>query len=590
MTSALRIANCSGFYGDRLAAAREMVEGGPVDVLTGDWLAELTMLILAKDRQRDPRGGYARTFVKQLEQVMGNCLERGIKVVANAGGLNPAGCAQAVREVADRLGLAPVVAHVEGDDLLPRLGELRAAGHELRNLDTGAPLGERTVLTANAYLGGWGIAEALRRGADIVVTGRTTDAALVVGPAAWHHGWAHDDWDALAGAVVAGHVIECGTQATGGNYAFFQEVPGLEHPGFPIAEVAADGSSVITKHESHGGLVSTGTVTAQLLYEIAGPRYPNPDVTARFDTVRLSRIGPDRVAIQGVRGEPPPPTSKVCVNLYGGHKAVLSFFLTGLDIDDKADLLLRSLWAALPGGRESFAESEVDLIRSEHTDPGRNETAFAQLRVTLKDPDQTRFGRPLTSAVTELGLASYPGFFGAPAVTQAYGVYWPAAVPSELLTHEVVIGEERHLVPPTLPPGPAAEETAPDSPAPAGAEVDGSGAVVRLPLGRIAGARSGDKGGNANLGVWVRTDEEWAWLEAYLTVDRLRELLPETGGLDVRRHAFPLLRAVNFVITGLLGEGVASSTRMDPQAKSLGEYLRAKVVEVPATIAGRTES
>ncbi|HEX4904252.1 MAG TPA: acyclic terpene utilization AtuA family protein, partial [Acidimicrobiales bacterium] len=281
MTAPLRIANCSGFYGDRVAAAREMVDGGPIDVLTGDWLAELTMLILAKNRQRDASTGFARTFVTQMEQVMGDCLDRGIRVVSNAGGLAPAACAAAVQAVADKLGLSPSIAYVEGDDLLGRLGELRAAGHDLANLDTGEPLGEKQVWTANAYLGGWGIAEALGRGADIVITGRVTDAAVVIGPAAWHHGWARDDWDALAGALVAGHVIECGPQATGGNYSFFQEVPGLERPGFPIAEVAADGSSVITKHPGHGGLVSVGTVTAQLLYEIGGPAYLNPDVTAR---------------------------------------------------------------------------------------------------------------------------------------------------------------------------------------------------------------------------------------------------------------------------------------------------------------------
>ncbi|WP_155342070.1 acyclic terpene utilization AtuA family protein, partial [Acrocarpospora corrugata] len=438
----IRIANCSGFYGDRLAAAREMVEGGPIDVLTGDWLAELTMLILAKDRQRDPTGGYARTFVTQMRQVMGACLARGIKVVANAGGLNPRGCADALRQVAAELGLSPVIAYVAGDDLTPRLEELRPL---LTNMDTGEPLGDRPLLTANAYLGGWGITEALARGADIVVTGRTTDAALAIGPAAWHHGWARDDWDALAGALVAGHVIECGTQATGGNYAFFQEVPGLEHPGFPIAEIAADGSSVITKHTAHGGLVSVGTVTAQLLYEITGPRYLNPDVTARFDTIRLTQTGPDRVAVDGVRGEPPPPTTKVCLNLPGGHKASISFLLTGLDIPEKADLVTRTLKATLP----DYAESEYHLIRSDHPDPDRNETAFAHFRVNLKDPDEKKFGRPLTAAITEMALAGYPGFFGGPITTQSYGIYWPALIPNALVTHEAVIAKTHIPIPPT---------------------------------------------------------------------------------------------------------------------------------------------
>ena len=270
----IRIANCSGFYGDRVAAAREMVDGGPIDVLTGDWLAELTMLILSRTRAKRPGGGYARTFITQMEQVMGSCLDRGIKVVTNAGGLDPAGCAEAVSQVADKLGLAPKIAYVNGDDLLPRLSEIDQAGISLTHFDHNKPVTDlERFVTANAYLGCWGIVEALNQGADIVVTGRVTDAAVVCGPAAWHHQWARNDWDALAGGVIAGHVIECGAQTTGGNYSFFTEVEGMSRVGFPWAEVAADGSSVIGKHDGTGGEVSVGTVTSQLLYEIGGPGY-----------------------------------------------------------------------------------------------------------------------------------------------------------------------------------------------------------------------------------------------------------------------------------------------------------------------------
>ncbi|MDP2292902.1 MAG: acyclic terpene utilization AtuA family protein, partial [Actinomycetota bacterium] len=321
----VRIANCSGFFGDRLSAAKEMVDGGDIDVLTGDWLAELTMLILHKQRLRNPEAGYASTFLLQMEQVLATCVERGIKVVTNAGGLNPAGCAEKVRQIAAKLDLDVKVAHVEGDDLMPRIAELRP---QLNHLDTGAPLTGDPV-SANAYLGGWGIAAALRAGADVVVCGRVTDAALVVGPAAWWHGWSPDDWDALAGAVVAGHVIECGTQATGGNYSWFEEIPDPTLPlGFPIAEVEADGSSIITKHPGTGGVVSVGTVTAQLLYEIGSPAYANPDVVTLFDTIQLAQVGDDRVRISGVRGTPAPPTAKVCINLEGGYRNRMSFVLT----------------------------------------------------------------------------------------------------------------------------------------------------------------------------------------------------------------------------------------------------------------------
>jgi hypothetical protein len=471
---------------------------------------------------------------------------------------------------------------------VPRLAELRAAGADLANLDTGEPLGDRPVLTANAYLGGWGIAEALARGADIVITGRVTDAALALGPAAWHHGWQRDDWDALAGAVVAGHVIECGAQATGGNFAFFTEVPGLEHPGFPIAEVAADGSAVITKHPGQGGMVSADTVTAQLLYEIGGPAYLNPDVTARFDSIALAADGQDRVRITGVRGDSPPVTAKVALNYQGGWRSTLTLYLTGLDIEEKAALVERALWAGIPGGRGAFEAAEVSLLRTDKPDPATNAEAMAQLRITVKHPDERAVGRAFSARVTELALASYPGMFGDGLVSgaRAYGVYWPTTVPAQCVTQEVVIGAERTAVPPTLPPQPAvvAEVSAATvAPSPAGGAPAGPGSV-RAPLGRVAGARSGDKGGNANLGVWARTGAGYAWLAGFLTVAKLKELLPETAPLPVQRYELPNVRALNFVIAGLLGEGVAASTRLDPQAKSLGEWLRARVVDIPAEL------
>ncbi len=591
MSEPIRIANCSGFYGDRLAAAREMVEGGPIDVLTGDWLAELTMLILWKGYQRDRSKGWAHTFLTQMEEVLGTCADRGIKVVTNAGGLNPAGLADQVRSLSDRLGLSVSVAHVEGDDLLPRLGDLQAAGHGLDHLDTGQPLAEASgeVISANAYLGAWPIVEALNGGADVVICPRITDASLVVGPAAWHHGWSLTDWDALAGAVVAGHVIECGPQATGGNYAFFTEVPGLDHPGFPIAEVAADGSSVITKHPGTGGEVSVGTVTAQLLYEIAGHDYPNTDVVARFETVEVDQEGPDRVRISGTQGRPAPEQVKVCLNLLGGWRNSMTFVLTGLDIEEKAALTLGSLEAAL-GGAASFGEFDARLVRSDKPDAPVNVEATAQLRITVKDADPDKVGRSFSGAATELALAGYPGLHltGPPTAGTVYGVYWPALVPADLVVPVVVHPDGRTVeVPHTAHLGHHAPSDADGTGALSGdaapPPIDG-GTVRRVPLGTIIGARSGDKGGNANVGLWARSDAAWTWLEAFLTVDEFRQLLPEAAGLEIRRYAFPRLSALNFVVVGLLGEGVASSTRPDPQAKGLGEYLRSRVVGIPAEL------
>jgi hypothetical protein len=579
----LRIANCSGFYGDRLSAAREMVEGGPIDVLTGDYLAELTMLILLKDRLRDASLGHARTFLRQLEEVAALCAERGVKIVVNAGGLNPAGCAEAARAVYERLGVQARVAHIEGDDLLPRLAELQAAGEAFAHLDDGVPLSslDRPVVSTNAYLGAWGIVTALERGADVVICPRVTDAALTLGPAAWRFGWRRDDWDRLAAGVVAGHIIECGAQCTGGNYAFFREVKGLQHPGFPLVEMQADGTFVVTKHPGTGGLVDVGTVTAQLLYEVAGPLYPNPDVTARFDTIRLEPDGADRVRVFGVRGEPPPPTTKVCINYLGGYRNSMTFVLAGLDVEEKARLAEETLWQLL-GGREQFAETHVSLRRTDRPDPQSNEEAFATLTVSVKDPDAEKVGRAFSGKVVEMALASYPGFTmtGPPGRETQYGVYWPALVSARAVEERAVVDGE----PIPVAPAPAGGAFTPPAPPRAPAVRPPSGPTRRAPLGAIFGARSGDKGGNANLGVWARTPEAFAWLEAFLDVERLRQLLPETRPLPVDRFAFPHLLALNFVVHGLLGQGVAASLRSDPQAKTLGEYLRARWVDLPAAL------
>ncbi|MFO0688835.1 MAG: acyclic terpene utilization AtuA family protein [Myxococcota bacterium] len=588
MARPIRIANCSGYFGDRATGMREMVEGGPIDVLTGDWLAELTMLILARTRAKRKGGGYARTFVSQLEEVLGTCLERGIKVVSNAGGLDPDGCAAELHEIATRLGLSPKIAYVRGDDLMPRLPELVARG-ELRHFETGEPIGDPArFLTANAYLGCFGIVDALERGADVVVTGRATDAAIVCGPAAWHHGWKRTDWDALAGAVVAGHLIECSSQVTGGNYAFFQEVPGLDHIGFPWAEIAEDGSCVIGKHDGTGGQVSLGTVTSQLLYEIGGPRYFGPDVTARFDTIRIEETARDRVRVFGVKGEPPPDTLKVCMNRNGGFRNDMRVAVAGLDAVAKAKVLEAAFWRACPYGPGDYQQVTTRLLRTEKSDPASNEEALAVWHVCVKDPDEAKVGRAFSNAVAELALSSIPGFFtlgGGPGEARPFGVYEPAVVPAALVPQEVVVlgGEARRIasVAPTAAPGagPAPVEPAPER---AGAVPDGP--TRRVPIGLVVGARSGDKGGNANLGVFARSDPAWAWLDAYLTTARLQALLPELAALPVERHRFPALRSLNFVVVGLLEEGVAAATRQDAQAKSLGEWLRARIVDVPEAL------
>ena len=594
----LRVANCSGFFGDRISAAREMVEGGPIDVLTGDWLAELTMYILHKTRERS--GGYARTFLRQLEEVLPTCIERGITIVSNAGGLNPGGLATAVRELARRQGLPVRVASVSGDDITARVPDLLSAGNELVNLDTGEPLApDAPLVTANAYLGARPIADALDAGAQVVVTGRVTDASLTVGPALHAFGWADEDYDAIAGAVVAGHVIECGAQCCGGNYAFFEEIPDASRIGFPLAELYPDGSSVITKHPGTGGALTVGTVTAQLLYEIAGPRYMSPDAVARFDTMAVEQIGPDRVRISGVEGEPPPATLKVTANLEAGWRNSMTLAMTGSRIEAKAALAAAAVWAGIPGGRTAFAETSEDLSG----DLSGGGMAF--LRLAVRGDDAGAVGRGFSGAVVETSLASYPGTFftSAPGNAQAVARYWPTTIAVGDVTPRIecegkpVVASRRAsgLAEPQPEPGapapapPPAPSAAPPPPPPPGRSArHGGGAenLLTVPLWVLVGGRSGDKGGDANVGLWADTEPVARWLCDSFDVGQFKEALPESAPFQVRRYPLPNLRAVNFVVHGILGWGVASNLRLDTQAKGMAERLRSHAVRVPASFVG----
>ena len=587
MSDIIRIANCSGFYGDRLDAAKEMVDGGPIDVLTGDYLAELTMSILYSQQQtRGEHTGYVGTFLKQLQAVAQTCQEKNIKIVTNAGGLNPSSMAAEVEKILAELGVEMKVAYIDGDNLLEDLETLQTEGEALTNLDTGVALADsdQKTLTANAYLGAWGIKEALDQGADIVICPRVTDAAVVIGPAAWKFNWQRNDYDALAGALTAGHIIECGAQCCGGNYAFFEEVPSFRNVGYPIAEIEANGNFTVTKHPGTGGLISEGTVKAQLLYEISTPAYYNPDVIAHFDTMKIEQQGENRVYVSDCRGSSPPPTHKVCINTMGPYKQSMETLLTGLDIERKAERFLDAVFHNL-GGREQFDDIDIHLIRSDQDDPESNEVAHAALRVTVTSEDPSKFGRIFAAKVTELGLASIPGntargaagFNGTPAI-----IHWPALIDSQRLTERVHLGGK---VTEVLPTQRLALEEIYYQETPASIAPAPTGPTKRIHLGRLFGARSGDKGGNANVGVWALTDESFSLLYHYLTVEEFKRLVPDFGQYEVERFEMPNLRALNFYIKGVLGTGAASNHRIDKQAKTLGEYLRAKYIEVPEQLA-----
>ena len=583
MPEILKVANCSGFLGDRISAAKELVEGGEIHVLTGDYLAELTMALLFRMKMKAPEKGYASTFLKQMNDVMGPCLDKNIKIVANAGGLNPKGLAAQLENMARQLGLHPKIAYIEGDDLLPKIADLQEQGEQFLHLDKGVSLKTAGAMpiTANAYFGGWGITRALNEGADIVIGGRLADAALVSGPCAWKFGWKENDWDKLAGAYAAGHIIECGTQATGGNYSFIDEVPEFKNMGYPIAEMHEDGSFVLTKHPGTGGLVSVGTATAQLLYEIRQPGYLTPDVKVRFDTIRLNQEDKDRVLITGVKGEPPTDSAKVCINNFYGYRNSLTAVITGMDIEKKAKIVEDTLFYNL-GGKEQFATTDVQLIRIDKDDPQHNDEASAHLKISLMDPDQKKVGKKFSSTLIGMALSTIPGFTlttppanGTPALQ-----HWPTLVSNKFIEQKIFVDDREFLVKPTgsypdVTIEPIEVQTI---------DLD-SQTTKEIYFGEIFATRSGDKGGNANLGVWAKTIEAYSFLNDFLSVDKLKELLPDMEAFEIEKYDLPNLFAINFYIKGVLGEGVAASFRNDPQAKTLGEYLRAKKIYVPKSVA-----
>ncbi len=583
----IKIANCSGFYGDKLSAAKDLVDGGPIDVLTGDYLAELTMAILfGQKMQRGEDKGYVGTFLKQINQIAKSCKEKNIKIVSNAGGLNPKSMAIEIEKILKEQSIDMKVAYIDGDDLMSTISNLKKSGEEFKNIDKGKKLDESgySPLTANAYLGAWGIKEALDKGADIVVCPRVTDAAIVIGPAAWKFNWKRDNYDALAGALAAGHIIECGCQATGGNYAFFKEVESFDNVGYPIAEIYEDGSFYVTKHPDTGGLVSTGTVTAQLLYEINSPAYVNPDVIAHFDTLRIEEVEKDKVYVSGCRGSSPPDKHKVCINLAGGFRNGMEIILTGLDIEDKAKVFTDALFNSV-GGRKQFDEVSIQLHRTDKENPNSNEEAMASLLVSVKSKDQNLVGRLFSAKIIELALANIPGFFAQGGVKSSGPViiYWPALVDSKHIKEKVHIdGEEIEVIPTSQ----LELEEIYYQKEPIKIKKIKKEDEKEIYFGEIYGTRSGDKGGCANLGVWAKNANSFAFLHDFLTVKKLKELLPDLNQYKIERFELANINSLNFYIHDILQDGVSSNDKKDGQAKSLGEYLRAKKVKVPQSIIG----
>ncbi|HUI27815.1 MAG TPA: acyclic terpene utilization AtuA family protein [Candidatus Kryptonia bacterium] len=589
MKSLVRIANAGGYWGDDPEALYRQVSGGPVDYVTSDFLAEITMVILHRQRARNPKAGFAYDFIQQLKPALQIIAERGVTVIVNAGGINPHGCAEAVATLCREAGVRLPVGVVSGDNLLDRIEGLEARGVRLDHMDGARSYDEirGKVVAANVYLGAKPVVEALRRGARIVVTGRTTDAALILAPLVHEFDWQWDDWNRIAAGVVAGHILECGAQATGGNFTDWESLPSMLDMGYPIVEAEPDGAFVVTKHPGTGGAVTCATVTEQLLYEIGDPQaYLTPDVTVDFTSVELQPAGPDRVRVADVRGTPPPATLKASVVYSDGFKAVGTSLMSGPNVVAKGRRLADMLFHRLG----DYLERRVDCVGyrgcwgGAAPDVEPNEAVF---RVGVRDHDRRKIER-FANHFLAFGLQAPPGFgifAGRPDVQEALG-FWPALVPRELVSAEVDVldGERReHCEVPMALPG-AGGSAARRAPARSPAATTPAGSTRRLRLSAIAYARSGDKGDHANIGVAARTDAAYAVLREVLTAARVKEYFADLVRGDVIRYELPNLRAFNFMLHNALGGGGTLSLRVDHQGKTLAQGLLQMEIDVPETV------
>lgn len=589
--SHITIANCGGFWGDDPTAARRQVEGGPIDFLVMDYLAEVTMAILQKQKTKRADAGYAVDFLSQLQDVLPACVEKNIRVISNAGGVNPMACKAAVEQLAEELGLAQKVsvAVVTGDDVFHALSDLTGSGEALEHMETGRPLTEvqENVLSANVYLGAAPIAKALDLGANIVITGRVTDTAVTLAPMIHAFGWEENDWDRLAAGIVAGHIIECGTQSTGGNFTDWQTVPSFENMGYPLVEAREDGSFTVTKHPGTGGLVNIHTVSEQLLYEMGAPDYVAPDCVARFDSIYLEQEGPDRVSVSGIRGFPAPEKLKVSISFSQGYRAFGRLLISGPDAEVKARKVSEVFWSSV-GGEDAFDAALTQYIGLDACHPPVTEGEVGEilLQFAVRDGDEAKISKIFAPQVVPKVLSTVPGITyladqGRPRVSGVVG-YWPALISREKVSIKVNYKGEEHDIATSLP-----EEGEPPPFVPPSVEQSASpstGNTVIVPLSSLCLARSGDKGDTANIGVLARNPAIYSWMLDILTPSFIKERF---GGLcqgDVERFEVPNLLALNFLLHESLGGGGTLSLLLDAQGKTYAQYLLAATIEVDTAL------
>jgi hypothetical protein len=586
MDRTVRIGGASGFWGDSSVGAPQLVAQGRVDYLVFDYLAELTMSILAAARGKSPELGYATDFVQvTMKSILRDVAAKGIRVISNAGGVNPQACAQALQALAAEQGVSLKIAVVTGDDVLPLLPQLREQG--VRELQTGAPLPDR-LLTANAYLGALPIRAALDAGAQVVITGRCVDSAVTLGALMHAFGWREDDYDRLAQGSLAGHILECGCQATGGLHTDWEAVPDWPHIGYPVIECQADGSFVATKPLATGGLVNTAVIAEQMLYEIGDPRrYLLPDVACDFTQVRLEQLGEHRVRVTGARGLAPGPAYKVSATYLDGYRCTAQLTIVGIDAARKAQ---RTGEAILARTRELIAQrrwlpytrTRIEVLGAELANFGSQartaEVREAVLQVAVMHPQKEAlelFAREIAPA----GTSWSPGTTGAggrpspaPAIRQ-----YAFLVDKSRVAAQVRIGSEVHTVP--VPTGQA--PVPPPDPVAAVEAAMPAGELVEVPLVRLAWGRSGDKGNHANIGIIARRPEWLPWLRAQVTEQRVKEWLGHLVAGEVTRFDVPGIHAMNFLCTEALDGGGMASLRNDPLGKGMAQILLTLPVKVP---------